>query len=128
MEALKDCERVDIDHPLAGQHWNLATLEQVREKLLYLRSEGFNFPDYVLEEVEEEMQDNTDLEQVCSWMQAARAVAASQTGQDVPSWKEMLADQGNWSAEIAARRADASAAMEAMRGIRARRAKASEQE
>lgn len=52
---LKTAEREPIDHPLAGEHYNLATLQEFKAKLLELRAAGFHFPDYVLEEIETDL-------------------------------------------------------------------------
>lgn len=55
MEALERCKLVDIDLPHAGETFYADDLETFRDKLLELRQIGYNFPDYVLEEIAQEM-------------------------------------------------------------------------
>ena len=57
MASVEACALVDIDLPHAGETFNDPTLAAFRERLIYLRSVGYNFPDYVLEVVDEEIAD-----------------------------------------------------------------------
>lgn len=47
----------EITLPYAGATFNDSTLESFREHLLHLRSVGYNFPDYVLEEIDQEIKE-----------------------------------------------------------------------
>lgn len=55
MDAVGACEMVEINFPHAGETFNDATLEEFKERLLWLRSIGYQFPDYVLEVVDREI-------------------------------------------------------------------------
>lgn len=55
MEFLDKAERVDIDLPYAGEHFIDDDLPSFKSRLMMLRSVGYRFPDYVLEQVDEEM-------------------------------------------------------------------------
>ena len=57
MKFLETAEYRDITLPHAGDTFNDPTLEAFKERLLYLRSLGYRFPDYVLETVEQEIAD-----------------------------------------------------------------------
>jgi len=57
MEAMEVAEREDITLPYAGESFYPETLEQFRDKLINLRQIGYNFPDYVLRIVDEEISD-----------------------------------------------------------------------
>lgn len=50
----KTCKREKIGLPSDGESFTLDTLDEFKDKLLELREEGYNFPDYVLTEIEEE--------------------------------------------------------------------------
>lgn len=52
---LSTAKREPIGLPFAGQSFNLPTLDDFLEKLIELRGLGYNFPDYVLESVREEI-------------------------------------------------------------------------
>ena len=52
---LDACERQPIGLPHDGEMFNDPTLEDFRERLIYLRGVGYRFPDYVLEAVDEEI-------------------------------------------------------------------------
>ena len=47
----------DLRLPHAGESFDLPTLEDFKNKLVYLRELGYTFPDYVLETIDEEMKD-----------------------------------------------------------------------
>lgn len=47
----------DIDLPHAGETFCDASLEEFKDRLLYLRKVGYHFPDYVLETVDAEIAD-----------------------------------------------------------------------
>ena len=55
--ALESLPFADIDLPHAGETFHDATLEEFKERLLYLRGIGYHFPDHVLERVNEEIAD-----------------------------------------------------------------------
>lgn len=57
MKYLETAEYRNIELPHAGKTFNDPTLEAFKERLLYLRGLGYHFPDYVLEEVDEEIAD-----------------------------------------------------------------------
>lgn len=57
MDILSNLPMEDIDLPHAGETFNDASLEEFKDRLLYLRSIGYHFPDYVLERVNEEITD-----------------------------------------------------------------------
>ena len=46
-----------INLPHAGEEFHEPTLEKFKERLLYLRGLGYNFPDYVLDEVDQDIID-----------------------------------------------------------------------
>ena len=48
------CERKPIGLSFDGQSFTLETLDDFKDKLLELRKEGYNFPDYVFEDIENE--------------------------------------------------------------------------
>lgn len=52
--------RRDITLPHAGASFEDETLEEFKGTLLMLRSTGYRFPDYVLQAVDEEIQDRDD--------------------------------------------------------------------
>ena len=52
---LDNCGREDIGLPYDGQTFNDADLKAFRDRLVMLREAGYNFPDYVLEMVDEEI-------------------------------------------------------------------------
>lgn len=55
---LETAEREDITLPYAGDSLQCATLEDFKAKMLELRAIGYRFPDYVLEEIDEEIAAN----------------------------------------------------------------------
>ncbi len=55
MKLLDGCERISIGLPYDGNHFDSPTLDDFRDTLLMLREAGYNFPDYVLKEVKEEL-------------------------------------------------------------------------
>lgn len=57
MEYLKTAEYRTITLPHAGETFNDATLGDFKARLLQLRWLGYNFPDYVLEAVDEEIKE-----------------------------------------------------------------------
>jgi len=62
-EFLKSAEYRNIGLPYDGKTFNDPTLETFRDRLLYLRGVGYNFPDYVLENIKEEIAER-DVEEV----------------------------------------------------------------
>ncbi len=54
---LATCKVEPINLPHAGETFNDGTLEEFKERLLYLRGLGYRFPDYVLETIDEEIKD-----------------------------------------------------------------------
>ena len=46
-----------IGLPHDGKHFNDATLEEFRERIVWLRSLGYKCPDYVLERIDEELKE-----------------------------------------------------------------------
>ena len=57
MALLDDCKRVKIDLEYTGESFYRLDLEGFLDKLIELREIGYNFPDYVLKEVREEIKD-----------------------------------------------------------------------
>ena len=55
MDALEAIPLVEITLPHAGETFNDPTLADFRARLLMLRAAGYNFPDYVIEEIDAEM-------------------------------------------------------------------------
>ena len=55
MEFLDNAEREEIGLPHDGESFNDPTLEAFLERLLYLREVGYNFPDYVLGRIMDEI-------------------------------------------------------------------------
>lgn len=53
-ELIERADRVPIGLSRDGQSFSLDTAEEAIELLLDLRSEGYRFPDYVIEELKEE--------------------------------------------------------------------------
>lgn len=47
----------DVPEIAAGETFNDGTLEEFKARLLFLRSQGYIFPDYVLECVDEEIKE-----------------------------------------------------------------------
>ncbi len=56
-EILDKCVIEDIDHPLAGESFNDNTLEELRERVVYLIGEGFYAPDWLLGVIDEEIEE-----------------------------------------------------------------------
>lgn len=56
-EFMKTAERVDIGLPQDGASFTDYSLNELRARLIWLRELGYNFPDSVLECVEEEMRE-----------------------------------------------------------------------
>ncbi len=52
---LEKCEHRKIGGPYDGQSFNDRTLEDFLARLIELRKVGYHFPDYVIEDVKEEM-------------------------------------------------------------------------
>ena len=48
---------VGIDAPSAGKSFNVPTLGELKKLLLSLRAEGLRFPDYVLDDIDDEMRE-----------------------------------------------------------------------
>lgn len=55
MEFLDGCEREKIGHPFDGESFNSQTLTEFKEQMIELRRVGYNFPNYVLEDIEMEL-------------------------------------------------------------------------
>lgn len=56
---LETAEHRPIGLPNDGETFNDPTLEAFRERLLHLREVSYNFPDYVLKNVEDEIADES---------------------------------------------------------------------
>ncbi len=54
---LEKAEREPIGLPYDGQRFNDRTYKSFLERLLHLRETGYNFPDYVIERVKEQIKD-----------------------------------------------------------------------
>lgn len=48
---------IHIDLPHAGECFNEASLEEFKNRLLYLRGLGYNFPDHVLDQIDQEIRE-----------------------------------------------------------------------
>jgi len=59
-DALEKAEHVDIGGPYDGETFRDVTLADFKARLLHLREVGYNFPDYVLETVDEEMAESAE--------------------------------------------------------------------
>ena len=57
LEAVGKCELVDIGLPHDGETFNDPTLEDFRERVIYLRGLGYSCPDYVIEAIDQEIAD-----------------------------------------------------------------------
>lgn len=57
MAALDQYPLVDIDLPHAGETFNDATLEEFRERIVWLKGLGYRVPDCVLEAIDQEIAD-----------------------------------------------------------------------
>ena len=57
MRFVETAEREPIGLPHDGETFNDPTLETFKQRLLDLRAVGYRFPDYVLEDVEEEIRE-----------------------------------------------------------------------
>lgn len=57
MDFLKDAERAPIGLPHDGETFSDPDLRSFLERLVTLRAAGYNFPDYVLDDVREEIDD-----------------------------------------------------------------------
>ena len=55
MAALGDDSWVDLDLPFDGQDYQCETIEDFRDKMTELRAAGYQFPDYVFEQINEEI-------------------------------------------------------------------------
>lgn len=62
MDAVEACEFEDINLPHAGETFEDDDLESFKARLLYLRGLGYNFPDYVLEDVDREIAEESATE------------------------------------------------------------------
>ena len=61
MKALEKTQLVPIGLAFDGETFEDDDLESFRNRLLWLRNEGYRFPDYVLEEVEMEIKESNML-------------------------------------------------------------------
>lgn len=59
METPEGNEFINIEKEHVGESFCLGDLESFKEKLLYLRNLGWVFPDYVIENVNEEIQEES---------------------------------------------------------------------
>ena len=55
MEFLRNCKRKEIGLSMDGESFNCPTLIDFKQKMIELREAGYNFPDYVLEDIEYEI-------------------------------------------------------------------------
>lgn len=55
MKAVSEAALTPITLPHAGESFNDPSLETFKERLLWLRSLGYRFPDYVLAMIDEEI-------------------------------------------------------------------------
>ena len=55
MEALGDDQWVYINLPFDGEDYDCGSIEEFKDKMLELRAVGYQFPDGVLEEINEEI-------------------------------------------------------------------------
>ncbi len=51
IKIIHESDRVMIDLPHAGEHFNDATIEEFRDRLIYLRGLGYQFPFDIIEEI-----------------------------------------------------------------------------
>lgn len=61
-EWLQKCERKPIGLKYDGESFTCETLEKFKDTLLMLRAEGYIFPDYVLDDIDYEMNERNNLE------------------------------------------------------------------
>lgn len=59
LDALERIPLVSIDLPHVGETFNDTSLEEFKERLLMLRTAGYIFPDYVLDDVDREIAEQT---------------------------------------------------------------------
>lgn len=59
-EFLLNCERKSIDLPHAGAYFNDSTLKKFCDRLVYLRDLGYRIPEYVFDDIYQEMQEEKD--------------------------------------------------------------------
>jgi hypothetical protein len=52
---METCKHTKIDHEFSGASFTYDTLEELRDGFIKLREQGFNYPDYVLEDINEEI-------------------------------------------------------------------------
>ena len=57
---ISECPRVSIGLPHDGQTFNDPTIADFLDRLIYLRGIGYKFPDQVLADVRQEIQDNDE--------------------------------------------------------------------
>lgn len=57
MDVVRALPLADIDLPHAGETFFDSSLEEFKERLLYLRGVGYHFPDHVLETIDREIED-----------------------------------------------------------------------
>lgn len=55
---MDSCKREPIELPFVGDHFNEPDLESFYNRMIKLRGIGYNFPDYVLETIKEEMNES----------------------------------------------------------------------
>lgn len=58
MDVMENVERVPIDLPHAGEHFNDDTIEDLLVRLESLKQTGHNVPDFVIEEIRAEIAEN----------------------------------------------------------------------
>ena len=71
---LDTCQRVPIGLPYDNQSFNDPTYEDFLARLMHLRSVGYRFPDYVIEEVEDDIMGEKDRKSMEKLKTAALAV------------------------------------------------------
>lgn len=58
LDAVDKCELVKIGLPHDNETFNDSTLEEFRERIIYLRGLGYSCPDYVIETIDQEIAAN----------------------------------------------------------------------
>jgi hypothetical protein len=60
MAAVSAAERAPIGGPCDGESFCYATLRELYDALLQLRTDGYHVPDFTLEEIREELEETND--------------------------------------------------------------------
>lgn len=61
MESPEGDEWTTLSLPHAGDSYQLGSLQEFKDKLIYLREVGYLFPDYVFDAIDEEMKDDGEV-------------------------------------------------------------------